>query len=543
MQTPVPVLSRRPCRAIAALAFSLFAGCAWSGPPPWPEAPYSYYANNFKLEAVLADFASGFSLSLSMAPEVSGTVNGRFAAKNPTEHISRLGGIYGFVWYTHGGTLFVSRASDVTTRSIAAPGGGITNMRKALTDLGVLEPRFGWGELSEQGVALVSGPPSYVNLVDATVRSLPARAPKVGVFRLRHASADDRTVMYRDREFVTPGLSTILRGLVSERGRSGTAVSYVSPVTRVSASDGSGASAPAGPAAGMLASPAGGSGSIQSDPRLNAIIVQDTPERMPIYAQLIEQLDVPTSLIEIEAVIIDINTARAKELGVSWAGRSGNNSVTLGTFSASGNGTINLASGSGTSASSLVLPAGNALLAQLRLLESEGDAQIQGRPSVLTVENLGALLDLSETFYIKVEAERVASVTPVTTGTTLRVTPRVIVDGERRMVQMLIDIEDGQIQERMIGSLPTVRRSSVSTQAIVMNGEALLIAGYRSDHSMVSTDRVPVLGELPGIGLAFSQKTRNTQKRERMFLIRPKVIALQAPPEAVKVPLTEEKPQ
>lgn len=523
---------------------------AWAGPAPWPDAPYSYYANNAKLETVLADFASGFSLSLSVPPELGGAVvSGRFNAKNPTEFITKLGGVYGFVWYTYAGTLFVSRASDVTTRGVSAPGGNISNMRKALTELGVLEPRFGWGELPEQGVALVSGPASYVTLVEATVRNLPARAQQMQVFRLKHAAADDRTVMYRDKEITTPGLATILRELITGRGRSGSRTDALTamaaplrntpPVSGdatgalASSTTGPSATSQTGAPGSVETSVRGISPSIQSDPRLNAIIVQDLPERMPIYRQLIEQLDAPTSLVEIEAMIIDVNTERARELGINWAGRDGRNAGGFGVLTDPQSGTLTLARGPDNtiSPSTLVVASGNYLISQIRLLETNGDANIQSRPSVLTSENLGALLDLSETFYIRTTGERVATVTPVTAGTTLRVTPRVVYDGTRQMVQLVIDIEDGQIEDRRIDTLPTVRRSTVSTQAIVSQGEALLIAGYTQDQSVLSDQRVPVVGEIPVVGLLFSNKTRTVQKRERMFMIRPKVVSLpgQAP--------------
>ncbi|MES2975608.1 MAG: type III secretion system outer membrane ring subunit SctC [Pseudomonadota bacterium] len=548
--TPIPTPGRI-CRAGAAALLLAWATPALPGPVPWPDAPYSYYATNTRLEAVLADFAAGFSLSLSMAPDVGGVVNGRFTAKSPTEFISRLAGVYGFVWYSHAGTLFVSKASDITTRGISAPGTSIGNMRKALADLGVLEPRFGWGELGEQGVALVSGPPSYVNLVESTVRNLPARAQQLSVFRLQHASADDRTITWRDKEITTPGMATILRDVVTGRARSSdTVTAAMAPPRTAQALGGEGGDPPApGGNAGTASQRSAGQGSghaqggtrptasIQSDPRLNAIIIQDVPERMPLYQQLIAQLDVPTALVEIEAVIIDINTERARELGINWAGRSGNTAAGFGVVGGPASGSLTLAHGSGVSASSLVVPAGNYLLSQLRLLETDGDAQIHSRPSVLTSENLGALLDLSETFYIRSTGERVASVTPITAGTTLRVTPRVIREGGRNMVQLKIDIEDGTIQDRQIDALPTVRRSSVSTQAMVMQDEALLIAGYTSDQHLVANQRVPGLGDLPAIGALFSTRTRTVQKRERMFLIRPKVVMLPAPVPAAAAPV------
>lgn len=543
------------------LALLAACGPAFGGLPPWPDAPYSYFADNTPLEKVLGEFAAGFSLTLAMQPGVGGMVNGRFTTPNPTDFISRLGGVYGFSWFTHAGTLHVGKASDIVTRSIPLPASSIAQMRTALTDLGVLEPRFGWGELADQGIVLVSGPPSYVNLLEATVRQLPAgaSAQQVMVFRLRHASAEDRTIQYRDRTLIQPGLATVLRELISGRTSATSAASASVPEASAmgqlgarglgsplgGGSEGSGAASSGGsPAQSGAAAPrAGGSASsgsrgsadsrgrpaasVQSDPRLNALIIQDVPERMPMYQQLIAQLDVPTALIEIEAMIIDINSDKAKELGINWSARIGNTAVGFGQVSSSpGAGTVSVVNGRGNiNSSTLAVDAGNYLISQIRILETDGNARIQSRPSVLTTDNTGALLDMSETFYIRVQGERVANVSPVTAGTTLKVTPRLI-EGADPSIQLTIDIEDGQIQDRQVDSLPTVRRSTVSTQAIVRQDETLLIAGHASDQNIDTNQRVPVLGDIPGLGVLFSNKQKVVQKRERLFMIKPKLVSM-----------------
>ena len=551
----------RTCLSGTLLALCLAMGPVAAGPTPWPDGPYSYFAENVPLEKVLQEFASSFSLTLVLEPGVTGMVNGRFTTREPTEFISRLGGVYGFTWYTHAGSLHASKASDVITRSITMPGGALGNLRQALLDLGVLEPRFGWGELPDQGIVMVSGPPSYVRLLENTLKALPpgALANQVTVFRLRHASAEDRVILYRDKQVTQPGLATVLRQLLVSRGINaslgGVAEGAGTPgsmrtlnalgeggagAVAAGGVAGSGvvpqAPAPAigagrGSAAERARSASGSSVSIQSDPRLNALIIQDTPERMPLYAQLIAQLDVPTALIEIEAMIIDINSERARELGINWAARRGGTAVGFGSLQQPSQGTLSVVravdAAANVNPSTLVVDAGNYLIGQIRALETKGDARIQSRPSVLTTDNIGALLDLSETFYIRVQGERVASVSPVTAGTTLKVTPRLI-DGADPSIQLTIDIEDGQIQDRQVDSLPTVRRSTVSTQAIVRQNETLLIAGHSSDQNIDSVERVPVLGEIPGLGVLFSNKTRTVQKRERLFMIKPKVIHLSA---------------
>ncbi len=541
---------RRGVRRLA-LALCLWgAGLATSlaGPPPWPEAPYSYYAENTPLDKLLTEFANSFSLTLALQPGLGATVNGRFNAATPTEFISRLGGVYGFTWYTHAGMLHVSPTRDVTMRAIPVPP-GTPNLRAVLTQLGVVEPRFGWAEMPTQRAVMLSGPGSYIDLVEATIRKLPGASSlqEVRLFRLRHASADDRAISFRGGSVQQPGLANVLRQLIGGRGavlqgfpeaaESVPLGSLPASTTTADATAADNAANPArrapaqgggsllGAAAGMGASPTGTLQvnadpsqrvpSIQSDPRLNAIIVQDQPERMPVYERLIAQLDVSSPLVEIEAMIIDINSDSARELGINWSFSSGSTSIDYAV------GTFNLAQGASSAIGS---QAGAQLLARIRALESRGEARIQSRPSVLTIDNIGAVLDLSDTFYIRVQGERVATISPVTAGTSLRVTPRAI-DGPHPAIHLSIDIEDGQIQDRLVDALPTVRRSTVSTQAIVRQDEMLIIAGYTSDQNVESSVRVPLLGDLPYVGALFTDKVRAVQRRERFFMIRPKLLA------------------
>jgi type III secretion protein C len=551
---------------------------AHAGPPPWASAPYSYYADNAQLTTVLREFASSFSLSLQLSPQVQGTVNGRFNAQSPTEFLDRLGSVYGLNWFTHAGTLFVSRTTEMDTRSITAGGSSIAAVRQALTSLGVLDTRFGWGELPEQGVALVSGPPAYVNLVERTMASLPLTAggQQVAVFRLKHASVDDRTILYRDRQITTPGLARVLRSLIAGNGGSNSTGVNNAPITSVAQmpnildgaptasnvvgltfapqSNGMATSAAASPngttaSAGTTTvattngtarriAPADGAAtprrlapSIQADSRLNAIIVQDTPERIPLYKALIEQLDVATPLIEIEAMIIDVNSTRIDELGISWSGRRGGTVGGFGSMASRSDGnslTLGaLRSTATVDPTTLVVSSGNYLMSRIRALEQSNEATVQSRPSILTLDNVGALLDLSSTFYVRTTGERVATITPITAGTTLRVTPHYIQRDEGPVIQLDVDIEDGQVQEEVtVDNIPVVRRSVVSTQAIVGEGQTLLIGGYKTTSKSNQGNKVPGLGSVPLFGLLFSNRANNEQSQERLFMIRPRLVSL-----------------
>jgi type III secretion protein C len=545
-------------RFIPACILALSLASAAQAAPNWPAAPYSYYAKDESLQDVLREFAGGFSLALQMAPGVSGKVNGKFNTNTPTEFMDRLGGVYGFNWFVHAGTLYVNPASSTVTRSISAMGSSITALRDALLQLGVLDTRFGWGELPDQGIALVSGPPAYVDLVERTVAALPlgAGGQQVAVFRLKHASVNDRTVSYRSQSVVEPGLATVLRNLISGSGSSNNnqALSAVAaplrdnPPTFVGMANGSAGAPPAfgneppnssEPADSGRPRRSGSAGglrlrepTIQADPRLNAIIVQDIPDRIPIYKRLIEQLDVPSTLIDIEAMIVDVNSDDINELGVTWGAKAGSATFGYADFGLSPTNGLPLDSGADLAPGTIGLSISNALVARLHALQTRGRANILSQPSILTADNMGAIIDLSDTFYIQTTGERVAIVTPVTVGTSLRVTPRYIEGAQgRRDVELTVDIEDGRIQtEQQVSSLPTVRKSSISTLAIVGNDQTLLVGGYNSSQDSAQTDKVPFLGDIPVIGALFSNKSKTIQRRERLFLLRPRVVSVAGEP-------------
>ena len=524
---------------------ALLGLCPWaasSAPPPWQAAPYTYQAENQPLRLALEEFARHFGLRAQVTPDVEGLVNGRIGAPTPTEFMDRLSNMFGLIWFHYGGTIYVTRSTNRVTRSLALPSTEAGTLKKAMEDLGLYEPRFGWAELPDRGAALVSGPPEYVELVAKVLAALPAvpSDQEVTVFKLKNAPVDDRTVRLRDRTITTPGVATILRNLVSGNGAqsSGTQTLLLEMAAPLRGMGGAGFSA-AG-TVGSAASEGANSGSkanstsggrnqpvIQSDPRQNAIIVRDLRERIPIYEKLIAFLDQPTALIEIEALIVDVNDTKVDELGVDWlAGRDGR-SVGFGTPMTLEPDRSMLQVTRNVNPVTLVIDSGNFLIGKIKVLESTGDARLLSRPSILTLDNMGATIDLSTTFYVRVVGERVAEVVPVTASTTLRVTPRYVEKNGKRLIQLVIDIEDGSLQDsEQIGQLPTVVRSSVNTEAVVGENQSLLIGGYKIDSDISQNDGLPLISKIPIVGAFFRHARKETQRRERLFLITPKIIAL-----------------
>ena len=544
---------------------ALAPGCFAAGAAaPWPQVSFSYLASQEKLPRALMEFGRTFGLRMELTQEVADhplSLNGNITTTTPDEFLNRLAASHGLQWFQYGGTLYVSRTTEMQTRAL--PASGVTGIRQALTDLGVVDGRFGWAEMAERSTVVVSGPPAYVDLVARTIATLPP-APveqEVRVFRLRHAAVDDRVIQYRDKQITTTGVAALLRNLMSNTGGGQTGT-----LTQVSQRPGSlpglttmpglskddsdeapsskndakastsasragsregdaraGGDANAAPSAGPNARSA--APAIQADSRLNALIIRDRPSRMSLYEQVIAALDVPSYLIEIEAMIVDINSTQATQLGIDWQGRlntpRGPLNAGFGTPASPLDATSGLiALGNGSPAS-----LGSFLMARINALESSGDARIVSRPSVLTVDNLGALIDLSETFYISAIGERVANVVPVSVGVTLKVTPRVVEVGGERSVELIVDIEDGGIEDLKVQGLPTVRRSTVGTQAVIAENQSLLIGGFHTEQQLKRHDRIPLLGDIPLVGALFGKQGSTTERRERMFVLTPRIIS------------------
>jgi type III secretion protein C len=516
--------------------------------PPWPEAKFTHLADRQELPDVLRSFARSFGIQLVISDSaltLKEKINGKFHASNPSEFLNQLSSAHGLQWFYYSGTLYVCRNFETATRSISPQGIGLQEFRKALTDLGVVDPKFGWGELPDRGVAMISGPPAYVDLVVWAVATLPLPQPaqQIRVFRLKHAQVNDRVISYRDQQITTAGVASILRNLVTGQGGTGGTnltnlpqlAAIAAPIREPAATSSADDSRSSG-----VANQSANSGQqqnvrqqnlllrpvIQADSRLNALIVKDIPSHMPAYEELIKLLDVPTKLIEIEAVIVDVNSSNVADLGIDWGARTGSAAGGFGRPGAApDNVTGTIIFGRDVNPTTVIPNAGNYLMARVRALEGKGSARVVSRPSVLTVDNLGALIDLSETLYVQSIGERVASVVPISVGTTLKVTPHIIDTNDGQAVHLVVDIEDGAIQDTSTQTLPRVRRSTIGTQAVMNARESLLIGGFNAESDIRATDKVPGLGDLPGIGAFFKKKATKVEKRERLFLITPKILS------------------
>jgi len=534
---------------VVVLAAWMVSFAAQAAGMPNGERKVSITAREQPIGAFLQNLFATVDVPANVSPNVGGNLNGTFAG--PADRVLRdVCRVYNLVSYYDGAVVHVVPASEMVTRNFSVGAAASSRLMRDVTELRLADTRNTLRTTGEGSVVAV-GTRRFVEQVDELLRNAQAAPAAPGaapagtmdfrVFYLRYGWAQDTTMNVGGRQIVVPGVASILRSVVGAKSTSPIASDINSPPTLPhlrgqglkKTSAGGRDEAPArGGAVDTLVAALGAAAQadagtapssavndprqvrIEADPRLNAIIVRDLAERLPRYEQLIAALDVEPQSLEIEATIIDVNTDRMRELGINWRwNNAGYGAAYSGNVPTTGAGGI----------VSAVLGSAGQFFARIRAMQAEGSARVVSSPQVVTLSNVEAVFDNSSTFYVRVAGRDEVDLFNVSAGTSLRVTPHVFRDADSTRIKLLVNVEDGNVTGRQVDQIPVVERSTINTQALIMEGESLLIGGMTRESMSSNVDKVPGLGDVPIIGNAFKNKTTASSRIERMFLITPRL--------------------
>jgi len=516
--------------------------------------PVTITAREQPIGVFLQDLFATVDVPSAISPGLTGNVNGTFSG--PADKVLRdMARVYNLITYYDGTVMHVVPASEQARRTYAVSPAVGDRLLREVADMSLTDGRNTLRR-SADGNMIATGARRFVEQVDELLRagqaqdaapSTPPGSADFRVFYLRYAWAQDVTMTIGGRQVSVPGVASILRSLVDPnsyngnrplgrevllrptqpslkgQGLIGQGVSTKAPTTGEAARNA--AMDNLVTALARTATPADAASSpstypdpmqirIEADQRLNAVIVRDSAERLPRYEQLIASLDVEPQSLEIEATIIDVNTDKARELGVEWRWSNDGRSASFsGAVPSTGNGGV----------ASVVLGSLGQFFARIRALQNEGAARIVSSPQVVTLSNVEAIFDNTSTFFVRVAGREQVDLFNVSAGTTLRVTPHVFRDRDQTRIKLLVNVEDGAITGQQVDQIPIVERSTVNTQALIAEGESLLIGGMIRETRATSEDKVPGLGDVPVVGNLFKTKSSQNTRVERMFLITPRI--------------------
>ena len=529
---------------------------------PWKRARnFERTFDKKDLRELLREFTGGYGISVVVDPQVTGTVTGRFSL-TPQSTLDYLAATYGLVWFYDGNVLYISPADSVVSDVIALPAQSTQRTLRSLEQLGLMDPRYPVIVDVGARVARVAGPRAYVDLIRNTLRAIDPNSAAsdeaaVRVYRLRYAYAADQKVDAAS-DTVVPGLATVLSQLfpAQRQAAKSAAASGTLPRQKLVPVKGTNLTLPEMPdaTAAIEAIQAGGAQSsspgnslpqFRADQRLNAIVVRDIPTRLAQYDEVIRSLDIKPMVVEIEARIIEISTDEFENIGIDWRFTSGRVDVQAGrnlpnlTFNGARNsegapfigsgaslGLLGVPIASGVVATTVLGDAGRNLLLRVNALAQLGKANIVSTPRVLTLDNIEAVIEDAQQFYVRVQSERDASLFQVNSGTSLRIRPLVVVEESGRQLKLAIRIEDGATTAQQVDSIPIVRRTSIGTWAFIREGESLLIGGFTQQQNSEVTSSVPVLSSLPVIGNLFKTTEKKQLLVERLFMLTPRIVEM-----------------
>ena len=473
-------------------------------PEFWKTSAYAIECTQTPVKDVLEDFSRNFGVSLVVTGALSGRCDSWTRSDSAEKFLDMLGHKHQFQWFVYKGSLYVSSHNDSKTKRLEAS----AEFKDALIGLGLYQKKFGWGELTDEEVVLITGPSRYVNFISQlTNQESEAKRRNVNgdvhIFKLKYAPVADRTITIRDKDVVIPGISTILKNLLEDK----------KSIDRLESNGEDSESKPSRKTSRVY---------VESDVRTNSILIRAPEKDYDFYKNIISDLDVDSHLVEIDAIIVDINREKLKEVGANFSFTDKNDRFSINTAT-SGFDSGSLGAALNANATILIDDLGQ-FYSSLKALESEGDASIVANTSILTLDNQPAVIDLSETVYIRSVGERVIDVQPVTAGTLLNVIPNTVDTPEGAKIKLQVDIEDGKLfQAGDNDDTPSVQRTTISTKAIIDQNRSLVIGGYHVQTHSTDNSGIPLLKDVPILGKLFSSNFEQSTHLERLFILTPRI--------------------
>jgi len=293
---------------------------------------------------------------------------------------------------------------------------------------------------------------------------------------------------------------------------------------------------------------------IQADEAMNALVITAPPDVMRTIKRVITELDVRRAQVLVDAIIAEVSMNTARELGVQWvfSGLNSGNGVSpvgLINFTNTGNNIADVINSAVDVANggTLPTPAGNVLLgggkfdkndnfnylAVINMLASDSNTNILSTPTLVTLDNEEAEIIIGQNVpfvtgsFTSTGAGNDAT-NPFQTiqrqdvGLTLKLKPQI---NEGDALKLNIEQEVSSIAPSVAGASDIItNKRSIKTSVMVGDGNVVVLGGLIEKQTGESVQKVPLLGDLPGIGALFRSKAGNVTKTNLMVFIHPVIL-------------------
>lgn len=284
---------------------------------------------------------------------------------------------------------------------------------------------------------------------------------------------------------------------------------------------------------------------IQADESSNALVITSAPDVFRSLQDVIRKLDVRRAQVMIEAIIAEVSASTTKELGVQF-GAGGENPGTnpVGVQNFGNPGIVGVA---GAVLQGQIPPIGSGLTAMigsvdesggytygmiLSALAGDGNTNLLSTPNIITLDNeeaeifIGDEVSVPSGSFTQTGGSSVSN--PFTTfkskqvGIKLKVTPQI---NEGDAIQLEIDQSVDDLKAGAAGQANLeVSQRSIKTTIIANDGQIIVLGGLIKENKTKTTQKVPILGDIPLLGMLFRYKRDTKQKTNLMVFLRPTIL-------------------
>ena len=268
----------------------------------------------------------------------------------------------------------------------------------------------------------------------------------------------------------------------------------------------------------------------------NQIIVSGNKFTRMKIIKLIQNLDKPIKQVFVEAIVAELSTSKAKELGLQFSGSSGKagltvlNSNSLGadiasqttSFISDGIG-ITLGPGANTISS---------IGALINIIENDGNSEILATPTLLAMNNreaqilVGSNIPIVTGKFTQNSSENANSpfqtISRQDVGIIFKIKP-VIGSNDLITVNVLQEVSELDTSSALAADVVTTKRA-IETSAVVRSGKTLAIGGLINETTQYLGAKLPILGDLPGFKELFNQRRVGTSKRNLVIFLKPSIV-------------------
>ncbi|WP_417701884.1 secretin N-terminal domain-containing protein [Pseudophaeobacter sp.] len=281
----------------------------------------------------------------------------------------------------------------------------------------------------------------------------------------------------------------------------------------------------------------------------NTLLVSAPQERIAEIVQMVRYLDQRPTQVLVEAVIFEMSVQGLSDLSVQFGAVLNNALVGGAQFDLPGRSTLTnlISSVSNGNAPSLGSggvfggarqnSSGDGIVGLITAIASVNSTRLLSTPSILTLNNQEAEIVVAQNVpFVTGSYSTVSDSSSVDNpfqtierqdvGLTLNVTPQINAD---RTVRMLIKQEVSNLTNTTASSGGEITsRRSLSTTALVQDGNVIMLGGLLENGSGGVNQKVPGLAELPLVGGLFRGKSANSNQRVLLVLLRPQVVSNEA---------------